>query len=148
MSDDSGVPPASLELELTESVIMQNPESTARALARLKEAGAGLALDDFGTGYSSFSYLATLNADYLKIDQSLVKNIDHSQNDLVLCQTIILMGHKLGMKIIAEGVETKQQRDLLIDAGCDYAQGWLYTKALPPEEFEDWFIAHNLQAST
>jgi len=134
--------------EITEGQYLDDSQIVQAKLAQLRAAGIQLAVDDFGTGYSSFSYLATLNADYLKIDQSLVKNIEHNPNDLVLCQTIILMGHKLGMKIIAEGIETKQQQELLSNAGCDYGQGYLYSKPVSGIEFEQWFIAHNALLKT
>ncbi len=102
----------------------------------MRDAGIQVALDDFGTGYSSLSYLKKLNIDYLKIDQSFVQNLQNDTNDQALCEAIIVMAHKLGLKVIAEGVETEPQRNLLVGFGCDYAQGWLYSKALPADEFE------------
>ncbi len=101
-----------------------------------RDAGIRVSLDDFGTGYSSLSYLKKFDIDYLKIDQSFVRNLGDDPNDQALCEAIIVMAHKLGLKVIAEGVETKQQRDLLAAYGCDYAQGWLYSKAVPAEQFE------------
>lgn len=96
-------------------------------------------MDDFGTGYSSLSYLKKFDIDYLKIDQSFVRNLAPNADDLVLCEAIIVMAHKLGMKVIAEGVETNLQRSLLTAAGCDYGQGYLFAKPLPAEGFEELF---------
>jgi EAL domain-containing protein (putative c-di-GMP-specific phosphodiesterase class I) len=105
-------------------------------LLALRDAGVNVALDDFGTGYSSLSYLKRFDIDYLKIDQSFVRNLKPLSEDLILCEAIIVMAHKLGIKVIAEGVETQEQQQLLIRAGCDYAQGYLYYKAVPAAEFE------------
>ena len=100
-----------------------------------------MSLDDFGTGYSSLSYLKKFDIDYLKIDRSFVKNLHDGAQDSALCEAIIVMAHKLGLKVIAEGVETEQQRQVLAQAGCDYAQGYLFSRPLPPLEFEAW-LAH------
>ena len=101
-----------------------------------RDAGIQVAIDDFGTGYSSLSYLTTFDINYLKIDQSFTKNIQPGSSDLAISEAIIVMAHKLGLKVIAEGVETEVQRDLLLAAGCDFAQGYLYSKPLPAEDFE------------
>jgi EAL domain-containing protein (putative c-di-GMP-specific phosphodiesterase class I) len=95
-----------------------------------------VALDDFGTGYSSLSYLKKFDIDYLKIDQSFVRNLSPESSDMVLCEAMIVMAHKLGIKVIAEGVETQVQCDLLKQIGCDYGQGYLFAKPMPAEEFE------------
>ncbi|MGP1614848.1 MAG: EAL domain-containing protein, partial [Pollutimonas bauzanensis] len=92
-------------------------------------------LDDFGTGYSSLSYLKKFDIDYIKIDQSFVRNLGPDTDDMALCEAIIVMAHKLGLKVIAEGVETIDQRDLLIRAGCDYGQGYLFSAPLAAEKF-------------
>ena len=102
----------------------------------MRNAGIELAIDDFGTGHSSLSYLKTFDIDLLKIDQSYVSHIDTDENDLAICQAIIAMAHKLGLGVIAEGVENSAQQELLIEAGCDYAQGFLYSPPIPPLEFE------------
>jgi sensor c-di-GMP phosphodiesterase-like protein len=99
-----------------------------------------VSLDDFGTGYSSLSYLRKFNIDYLKIDKSFVNNLAPDSNDLSLCEAIIVMAHKLGMKVIAEGIETEQQRSLLEFAGCDYGQGYLFSHALCSEDFEKKYM--------
>ncbi|MFT5550179.1 MAG: EAL domain-containing protein (putative c-di-GMP-specific phosphodiesterase class I), partial [Candidatus Azotimanducaceae bacterium] len=97
--------------------------------------GITISLDDFGTGYSSLSYLQKFEIDYLKIDRSFVKNMDLGSDGLVMCEAIIMMAHKLKLKVIAEGVETEQQRVLLTKAGCDYAQGFLFSDAVPADKF-------------
>jgi diguanylate cyclase (GGDEF)-like protein len=134
--DRLGLPGESLVIEVTEGVFLDEKISVSDKFLIMRDAGIQVALDDFGTGYSSLSYLKKLNIDYLKIDQSFVQNLENDTNDQALCEAIIVMAHKLGLKVIAEGVETERQRDILLDFGCDYAQGWLYSKALPADEFE------------
>ncbi|MDP2678802.1 MAG: EAL domain-containing protein, partial [Rhodoferax sp.] len=95
-----------------------------------------VSLDDFGTGYSSLSYLQKFHIDFIKIDQSFVRHLEPDSTDLALCQAIIVMAHALGMQVIAEGVETAQQRDLLATAGCDFAQGYFYSRPVIATEFE------------
>jgi EAL domain-containing protein (putative c-di-GMP-specific phosphodiesterase class I) len=95
-----------------------------------------VAIDDFGTGYSSLSYLNKFDIDYIKIDRTFVNNLERDDNSHALCEAIIVMAHKLGLKVIAEGVETGAQRDILQMAGCNYAQGFFYARPLPAAEFE------------
>jgi EAL domain-containing protein (putative c-di-GMP-specific phosphodiesterase class I) len=95
-----------------------------------------VAIDDFGTGYSSLSYLRKFDIDYLKIDQSFVLKMKAGSDDLALCEAIVMMGHKLGIKVIAEGVETAEQRDLLAAAGCDYGQGFLFSTPTPADTLD------------
>ncbi len=128
--------------EITEGLLLNANESIHNKLMKLRDAGIQVAIDDFGTGYSSLSYLKKFDIDYLKIDQSFVRNLTKDSDDMALCEAIIVMAHKLDLKVIAEGVETVQQRDLLIRAGCDYAQGYLFSRPVPPEAFEQWLIAH------
>ena len=109
-------------------------------LKRLRDAGLQISLDDFGTGYSALSYLAKFEIDYLKIDKSFVKNLSVGSTNLALCEAMIVLAHKLGMKVIAEGIETPEQRDLLIQAGCDYGQGYLFAKPLSSADFESLFV--------
>jgi EAL domain-containing protein (putative c-di-GMP-specific phosphodiesterase class I) len=104
-------------------------------LLELHNAGIQVALDDFGTGYSSLSYIKKFDIDYLKIAPSFVRNLTNDPDDLVLCEAIIVMAHKLGMKVIAEGVETKAQLDILAAAGCDYSQGHYFSNPLSEDEF-------------
>ncbi len=131
-----GLPGQNIVLEITEGLLLEADTAVTDQLLAFRDAGIRVSLDDFGTGYSSLSYLKKFDIDYLKIDQSFVRNMADNTNDRILCEAIIVMAHKLGLKVIAEGVETEQQRDLLAAYDCDYAQGWLYSKAVPPEQFE------------
>ncbi|HEX5539385.1 MAG TPA: EAL domain-containing protein, partial [Methylophilaceae bacterium] len=130
-----GLPGDSLIIEITEGLLLDASAAVTRILSDCRKAGMQVALDDFGTGYSSLSYLKKFDIDYLKIDKSFVANLAAGSDDLALCEAIIEMAHKLGIKVIAEGVETQAQRDLLVGAGCDFGQGYLFSKPLPPEEF-------------
>jgi diguanylate cyclase (GGDEF)-like protein/PAS domain S-box-containing protein len=131
-----GLPGESVVFEITEGVLLDVKASATDKLLEMRDAGIQVALDDFGTGYSSLSYLKKFDIDYLKIDQSFVENLENDADDRALCEAIIFSAHKLGLKVIAEGVETEPQRDLLVGFGCEYAQGWLYSKGLPADEFE------------
>ncbi|ADE11117.1 PAS domain S-box protein [Sideroxydans lithotrophicus] len=126
----------SIIVEITEGLLLDAEVEVNKKLLRFRDAGIQVAIDDFGTGYSSLSYLKEFDIDYLKIDQSFVRNLGPGTSDLALCEAIIVMAHKLGFKVIAEGVETSTQHELLAAAGCDYGQGYLYSRPLPPEEFE------------
>ncbi|MDD2914909.1 MAG: EAL domain-containing protein [Gallionella sp.] len=131
------LPGEALVVEITEGLLLDSNTSINGALLTLRDAGIQVSIDDFGTGYSSLSYLKKFDIDYLKIDQSFVRHLAVGHNDMVLCEAIIVMAHKLGIKVIAEGVETKEQRDILVAAGCDYAQGYLYSRPVPADEFEE-----------
>ncbi len=131
------LPGQSLAIEITEGLLMDANASVTGALFALRDAGIQVSMDDFGTGYSSLSYLKKFHIDYLKIDKSFVRDMVTDPNDMALSEAIIVMAHKLGIKVIAEGVETKKQLNLLALAGCDYAQGYLYSRPVPPEEFEE-----------
>jgi len=129
------LPCSAIAIEITERLLMDaGAESGARLLA-FRDAGIQVALDDFGTGYSSLSYLKRFDVDYLKIDQSFVRHLEPGSEDLVLCQAIILMAHQLGMEVIAEGIETLAQHELLRQAGCDYGQGFWYARPLAADAF-------------
>ncbi|WP_158598019.1 EAL domain-containing protein [Noviherbaspirillum saxi] len=130
----SGLDPGSLELELTESLVMQNPEDAIRVLRELKAMGLRLAIDDFGTGYSSLSYLQRFPVDHLKIDQSFVRDIGADPNDAIIARAVISLGHSLGMSVIAEGVSNSQQLSFLRENGCDEMQGYLFSHPVPIEE--------------
>jgi diguanylate cyclase (GGDEF)-like protein/PAS domain S-box-containing protein len=134
---DIGLSGANLIVEITESLLLNVHAEVTDLLFRFRDAGIQIAIDDFGTGYSSLSYLKQFPIDYLKIDRSFVRDIETDPNDMALSRAIIVMAHELGLKVIAEGVETEGQRSLLSAAGCDYAQGYLYAKPLPPAAFED-----------
>jgi EAL domain-containing protein (putative c-di-GMP-specific phosphodiesterase class I) len=132
---DTGLDPTSLELELTESVLMKHPDSSAAILQRLRSRGVHVALDDFGTGYSSLSYLQKFPIDALKIDQSFVSRITGVGDDTSIVTAVISMAQNLNLRVVAEGVETIQQKDFLQAHACDEAQGFYFSRAVPPEQF-------------
>jgi len=131
-----GLPGDAIVIEITEGLLMEAGENISNQLLKFRDNGTQVALDDFGTGYSSLSYLKKFDIDYLKIDQSFVRNLSPESSDMVLCEAMIVMAHKLGIKVIAEGVETQAQCDLLKQIGCDFGQGYLFAKPMPAEEFE------------
>jgi len=131
-----GLPGESLVVEITEGLLLDTNEVVGEQLLALGDAGIKVSLDDFGTGYSSLAYLQKFDIDFIKIDQSFVRHLIPESTDLALCKAIIVMAHALGMQVIAEGVETVQQRDLLIEAGCDYGQGYLFARPIDAHEFE------------
>ncbi|HEX4376455.1 MAG TPA: EAL domain-containing protein [Steroidobacteraceae bacterium] len=133
--EQSGLPPRCLQLELTENMIMGDAEKYVSMLRDLKRLGVQLAVDDFGTGYSSLSYLKRFPVDHLKIDRAFIKDIATDPDDGAIVQTIIALGHKLGMRIVAEGVECEEQREYLHRARCDEMQGFYYSKPVPAPEF-------------
>jgi diguanylate cyclase (GGDEF)-like protein/PAS domain S-box-containing protein len=123
-------------IEITEGLLMNVEHNVTEKLLAFRDAGIQVSLDDFGTGYSSLSYLKKFDIDYLKIDQSFVSNMDSDPDNLTLCESMILMAHKLGLRVIAEGVEKESQRVLLAAAGCDFAQGYLFSKPVSADEFD------------
>lgn len=125
-----------LLIEITENLLLDDDQATARKLEHYRALGLQLAIDDFGTGYSSLSYLQKFDIDFLKIDKSFVKKLAPGSTEEALCDAIITMGHSLGIKVIAEGVETQQQCDMLKALTCDFAQGYFFGKAVPPDAFE------------
>lgn len=128
--------PHHLEIEFTESFAMQNINATVRLLRKLNSMGVEVSIDDFGTGYSSLSYLKTLPFKKLKIDRSFIMEISSNQDDITIVKTIIDMAHNLRLKVIAEGVETIDQLEILRTLGCDEVQGYLFSKPVPADEFE------------
>jgi diguanylate cyclase (GGDEF)-like protein/PAS domain S-box-containing protein len=132
---DTGFPASQLELEITESGLMENQTNATEILNCLRGQGIRLAIDDFGTGYSSLAYLKHFPLDMLKIDKSFIDDIPHLQYDMEIASTIIAMGHILGFKVLAEGVETPEQLDFLREKGCDMYQGYIKSRPLPAEEF-------------
>jgi EAL domain-containing protein (putative c-di-GMP-specific phosphodiesterase class I) len=130
------LPGSSIAIEITEGLLMDAESKVKDKLLSFRDAGIQVSIDDFGTGYSALSYLKKFDIDYLKIDQSFTKNLAPDSQDLALCEAIVVMAHKLGIKVIAEGVETEQQHDLLIKMGCDYGQGYLFSRPIPAVEFE------------
>lgn len=133
---DTGLDPACLEIELTESLFMSDVTPAVELLHRMKALGVNLSIDDFGTGYSSFSYLSRFPIDVLKIDRSFVADITHDANDAAIVTSIIALAHNLKLAVIAEGVETREQLDYLRSRGCDEMQGYYFSKPLPAHEFE------------
>lgn len=131
---ETGVPPDHVHLEVTETVFIQDVKLVSGILRDLKSLGVGLSLDDFGTGYSSLQYLVTLPIDYLKIDRSFVSRMCQEEQSLEVVKTIIALARRLGMGLIAEGVETMSQAQILRDLGCQYAQGYYFGKPMPEEE--------------
>ena len=134
MLETSGLDASCMELEITESLLMEHMIDVVEKLARLREYGIGIAIDDFGTGYSSLGYLKSLPLDKLKIDQSFVRDITTDDNDAAIVDTIIAMSRHLGLNVIAEGVETKVQLDFLHSKGCEIFQGYYFSKAVDAEE--------------
>ena len=131
----AGIDPQSLELEITESVLLQDTDNTLVALNRFKRAGITLSVDDFGTGYSSLSYLKRFPIDTLKIDRSFVKDLHTDQDDAAICAAILAMAQQLGLNVVAEGVETKEQLQFLRDHDCNQIQGYLCSKPLSADQF-------------
>jgi diguanylate cyclase (GGDEF)-like protein/PAS domain S-box-containing protein len=131
-----GLPGECISIEITEGLLLDATDNVQAKLLDLRDAGIQVALDDFGTGYSSLSYLKKFDIDYIKIDRSFVRNLTATSDDMALCEAIIVMAHKLGLKVIAEGIETATQRHLLAAAGCDYGQGHFFSHPLPAHEFE------------
>jgi len=132
---ENGVNPQQVELEITESTLMRNPEGAIDTLATLKQAGIKVSVDDFGTGYSSLTYLRRLPLDALKVDRSFVSNIVQSTEDATITSTIVAMAHTLRLKVVAEGVETEEQLRYLAALGCDEVQGFLFARPLSSEDF-------------
>jgi EAL domain-containing protein (putative c-di-GMP-specific phosphodiesterase class I) len=128
-------------LEITETFIMHNAANALDVVGQLRALGITTAIDDFGTGYSSLAYLKHLPIDRLKIDRGFVKDLPGDRDDAAIVAAVIALGTSLGFSVIAEGVETEEQRDFLIRAGCDQGQGYLFSRPLPVPEFEAWLQA-------
>jgi len=135
--DETGIQPERLELELTESALVSTPEEAALVLGRLRNLGVSVAIDDFGTGYSSLSYLKTFPVNVLKIDRSFVRDLAHNSGDRAIARSIVDLAGNLGMKTVAEGVETIEQSHILAEIGCDCLQGFLYSRPVPAEQLPE-----------
>jgi EAL domain-containing protein (putative c-di-GMP-specific phosphodiesterase class I) len=144
----SGADPTRLKLELTESMLAHDLADIVAKMSALKAHGIGLSLDDFGTGFSSLSYLRQLPLDQLKIDQSFVADMLRSSGAAAIAQTVITLGHSLGLDVIAEGVETDEQRQFLAGLGCDAYQGYLFSRPLPLAAFGAWVAQAQAPAPT
>jgi diguanylate cyclase (GGDEF)-like protein/PAS domain S-box-containing protein len=144
---ETGFPAQQLELEMTESGLMESQDKVMGLLNKLRALGVRFAIDDFGTGYSSLAYLKHFPLDSLKIDKSFIDDIPHMQDDMEIAATIIAMGHMLGFKVLAEGVETVEQLAFLQSKGCDAYQGYLQSKPVPADEFVKLLSGHELKLS-
>jgi len=136
----TGAPPSRLRLELTESVLAHRVEDIILKMSELKRCGVCFSLDDFGTGYSSLSYLKLLPLDLLKIDRSFVRDVLSDPNDAAIARTIVALGQSLGLSVVAEGVETEEQRAFLAANGCFTYQGYLFGAPMPIGEFDAFVI--------
>jgi len=137
----SGVSPETIELEILESVLVENNENSQQTLYALKKLGVSVAIDDFGTGYSSMAYLKDFEVNTLKIDRSFIAGFAQSSTSKVILKNMITLGNDLGLKVIAEGIETPEQEKTLKQFNCDVGQGYLLTKPLPEKEIEAFLQA-------
>jgi EAL domain-containing protein (putative c-di-GMP-specific phosphodiesterase class I) len=133
---ETGLEPRHLELEITETYAMQNADFTIAVLRELKKQGVRISIDDFGTGYSSLSYLKQFSIDMLKIDRSFVKDLSADASDAAIAAAIIALAHSMKLEVVAEGVETREQLQILRRQTCDKMQGYLFSKPVPAHEFE------------
>ncbi len=140
--------PSYVSVEITESILADATPDVAQTLLLYRDAGIAVALDDFGTGYSSMAYLKKFDIDYLKIDQSFIQDIERSPGSRTITKSIVVMAHELGLKAIAEGIETPQQAEFLRDIGCDFGQGFLFSRPLPLQQFEQLLLPKDPQSAT
>jgi EAL domain-containing protein (putative c-di-GMP-specific phosphodiesterase class I) len=140
---ENDIDPQRLEIELTESLLMEDTEANRAMLEGLSKMGVRLAIDDFGTGHSSLSYLKRFKIDTLKIDRSFVSSLPGSSDDKAIATAVIALARGLDMSVVAEGVETVAQADLLRELGCDDMQGYLLSRPLPAAELVDWLNKRN-----
>jgi EAL domain-containing protein (putative c-di-GMP-specific phosphodiesterase class I) len=145
---DTGLPPECLEIEITESGLMESGTSAEQFLLMLYELGVSLSIDDFGTGYSSLAYLKRFPVHQLKIDRSFIQDTPGNVSDCQLVNTMISMAHGLHMTVVAEGVEHPAQVELLSNLGCDIAQGYLYSRPVPASQVADLLRLRGLTAQT
>jgi EAL domain-containing protein (putative c-di-GMP-specific phosphodiesterase class I) len=138
----SGTPQGLFEMEITESTVMEDAEFSMGVLYDLRKLGIPLYIDDFGTGYSSLSYLQKLPVEYIKIDQSFVRDMSVNKDSERIVRSTIDLVHDLGRKVVAEGIETREIWDRLSLLGCDIAQGYFIAKPMPAEEFQSWLTAY------
>ena len=144
---EAGIDPRRLILEITEGTLIKNPEQTQAVLSGLHEFGVRFAIDDFGTGYSNLAYLRRFPISSIKIDRSFVSDMSHSEHDRAIVSAILSLARELDLSVVAEGVEDEGQLELLVERGCEYIQGWLFAKALPPDEFERTIAALSAAAA-
>jgi diguanylate cyclase (GGDEF)-like protein/PAS domain S-box-containing protein len=141
------LPPSLFEIEITETVIMENPDHGRRVLNEINALGVTTAIDDFGTGYSSLAYLKELPIGTIKLDRAFVKDLPDHPSDIAISRAVIALGHNLGFKVIAEGIETEAQRSFLHEEGCDEGQGYLFARPMPADVFEAWLVARRSSAA-
>lgn len=139
---DTGLHASSLEMEITESMVMEDPESVIKLLGSIHDKGIHLSLDDFGTGHSSLAYLKRFPIDCVKIDRAFIKDTPENADDVAIARTIVAMAKSLGLATVAEGVETVEQLELLKTMGCDQIQGYFFSRPLPADDFLDFYRAH------
>ncbi len=142
LCNEAGIAPSNITLEITEGMLLDGRPEVMQQLQKLRDDGFKIAIDDFGTGYSSLSYLKKFTTEYLKIDQSFIRDLATDSSDLALVEAIVVMAHKLGIEVIAEGVETLQQQAILTEMGCDYAQGYFYARPMPATDFSHYLANH------
>ena len=140
---NNAIKPENFEIEITENVLIKDTQAQLDLIKRIKDKNISIALDDFGTGYSSISYLRNLSSNVLKIDKKFIDTIEHSQSDRNLVRAIISLAHNFKMEVIAEGIETQEQLEILREMNCDHGQGYLFAKPMPAEEFERFFHTTN-----
>ena len=136
--NQSGIAPSELEIEITESVLMSETETSQRIIERMRELGVGIGIDDFGTGYSSLSYLKRLRPNQLKIDRSFVSDTATDNDSRAIVNGIVGLANALSLTVVAEGVETLEQEQFLRDIGCQTLQGYFIGRPMPVEQFEAW----------
>ena len=136
----TAMPPERLVIEITESTLLEHMEDAAATLAKLKLLGVSISVDDFGTGYSSLAYLKNLPLDILKIDKEFIKDLEGSEAGRDIVAGIISLAHRMGLSVVAEGVETAGQFSILRDLRCDHAQGFLFSRAISPQEIESRYL--------
>ena len=133
---EMGLPGSCISVEITEAVLLNASNRVSYQLQQYHDAGMQVAIDDFGTGYSSLAYLKKFDIDYLKIDQAFIRDMQHNEDDRAIVRSVTAMAHELGLLVIAEGIETIEQNDLLIAAGCDFGQGFHFSRPVPSAQFE------------
>ncbi|MHC5543592.1 EAL domain-containing protein, partial [Singulisphaera rosea] len=142
--NDSKTPPSWLTVEVTESAMMAEPARAMEVLGRIHEMGVRISIDDFGTGYSSLAYLKDLPVDEVKVDRAFVKGMAVDPKDAQIVRTVIELGHNLGLRVVAEGIEDRATVDLLASMGCDDAQGYFFSRPLPPENIAGWMTSRSV----
>jgi EAL domain-containing protein (putative c-di-GMP-specific phosphodiesterase class I) len=140
MIKQADIPTSAIVIEITEGLLLDDQLLTQNMLKKIRDAGMQIALDDFGTGYSALAYLKKLHIDYLKIDQSFVRDMCTDENDRAIAETIALMAKRLGITTIAEGVESQEQQNMLSNVDCEYMQGYLYSPPIKQDNFFAQFL--------